>query len=104
MRRILAGQVLKGAAGRLQRLAIDRDGTLTAQVGFGLHHQLIARQGDNRRAARRLDRHVRDGLHFVWIEVSEHAREVFALFQIAARAIDRDADPIYLVIAQLRAN
>ena len=48
---------------------------------FGLHHQLIARQRHERRAAAGVDRHVGDRLHFVRIELGQPIGQAQAVVQ-----------------------
>ena len=69
-----------------------------------MHHELIAGERDERRAAAGFGGDIGDGADFVAIERGQCIGESQAVLQIAARAIDAQADPVYVPVADLAAD
>jgi hypothetical protein len=72
-----------------------------------MHHELIASQRHQRRAAPRFHRHVGDRADLVRIQVGQLRGQVDASRQIAADAVDADADPVRAaadIVLQQRAD
>ena len=92
---------LNDAADVLDFLGAEFMGPRSAEHRLGMDHQLIARQGHERRVGAGLVGHIGHGPHFARIQIGQEIRQLHGVGHRPAGAVDPEADEVDVVLADL---